>query len=53
MRTMDNRYFNILGHDTRRLLLKRPGYELDMDRIIRHASCIPEVDSIDGLRREL
>ena len=26
MRAMDNRYFNILGHATGRLLLKRPGY---------------------------
>lgn len=37
MRAMDNRYFNILGHATGRLLLKRPGYELDMERIIEHA----------------
>src|SRR5436305_1841576 len=35
MRAMDNRYFNILGHATGRLLLKRPGYEIDMDRAIR------------------
>jgi DNA polymerase (family 10) len=34
---MDNRYFNILGHATGRLLLKRPGYEVDMARIIAHA----------------
>jgi DNA polymerase (family 10) len=26
LRAMDNRYFNILGHATGRLLLKRPGY---------------------------
>src|SRR5207237_6717740 len=31
MRAMDNRYFNILGHPTGRLLLKRPGYEIDID----------------------
>ena len=37
MRAMDNRYFTILGHATGRLLLKRPGYELDFERIIRHA----------------
>ena len=37
MRAMDNRYFNILGHATGRLLLKRPGYEIDMERIIAHA----------------
>jgi DNA polymerase (family 10) len=38
MRAMDNPYFNILGHTTGRLLLKRPGYEVDMDRLIRHAA---------------
>ncbi len=37
LRSMDNRYFTILGHATGRLLLKRPGYELDFDRIIEHA----------------
>jgi DNA polymerase (family 10) len=45
---MDNRHFNILGHATGRLLLKRPGYELDMDRIIHHArqtGCFFEINS--------
>ncbi len=37
LRAMDNRYFTILGHATGRLLLKRPGYELEFDRIIQHA----------------
>ena len=37
LRAMDNRYFNILGHATGRLLLKRPGYELDIERLIGHA----------------
>ena len=37
LRAMDNRYFTILGHATGRLLLKRPGYELDFERIIGHA----------------
>jgi DNA polymerase (family X) len=37
LRAMDNRYFTILGHATGRLLLKRPGYELDFERIITHA----------------
>ena len=32
LRAMDNRYFKILGHATGRLLLKRPGYELDIAR---------------------
>jgi DNA polymerase (family X) len=45
---MDNRYFNILGHATGRLLLKRPGYEIDMERIITHAGrngCFFEINS--------
>jgi len=37
LRAMDNRYFNILGHATGRLLLKRPGYEIDMKRAIAQA----------------
>ena len=37
MRAMDNRYFNILGHATGRLLLKRPGYEIDIERVIEQA----------------
>ena len=48
MRAMDNRYFTILGHATGRLLLKRPGYELDFDRIIEHAKargCFFELNS--------
>ena len=48
LRAMDNRYFTILGHATGRLLLKRPGYELDMRRIIRHAAgrgCCFEINS--------
>jgi DNA polymerase (family X) len=47
LRAMDNRYFTILGHATGRLLLKRPGYELDFDRIIEHAKqkgCIFELN---------
>jgi len=30
LRAMDNRYFHILGHATGRLLLKRPGYDIDI-----------------------
>jgi DNA polymerase (family X) len=48
LRAMDNRYFNILGHATGRLLLKRPGYEIEMDRIIAHAKangCFFEINS--------
>jgi DNA polymerase (family 10) len=45
---MDNRYFNILGHATGRLLLKRPGYEIDIERVITHArqnGCFFEINS--------
>jgi DNA polymerase (family X) len=48
MRAMDNRYFNILGHATGRLLLKRPGYEIDIDRVMTHArqtGCFFEINS--------
>jgi DNA polymerase (family X) len=48
LRAMDNRYFTILGHATGRLLLKRPGYELDMERIMKHAretGCFFEINS--------
>jgi DNA polymerase (family 10) len=48
MRAMDNRYFNILGHATGRLLLKRPGYEIDIDRLVDHArrnGCFFEINS--------
>jgi DNA polymerase (family X) len=48
LRAMDNRYFNILGHATGRRLLKRPGYEIDMGRVIAHAKqngCFFEINS--------
>ena len=48
LRAMDNRYFNILGHATGRRLLTRPGYEIDVARIIRHAKecgCFFEINS--------
>jgi DNA polymerase (family X) len=48
MRAMDNRRFSILGHATGRLLLKRPGYEIDVDRVIEHArqnGCFFEINS--------
>jgi len=47
-RAMDNRHFKILGHATGRLLLKRPGYEIDVDRVIEHAKgnrCFFELNS--------
>jgi DNA polymerase (family 10) len=45
---MDNRYFNILGHATGRLLLKRPGYNIDIERVIAQArqnGCFFEINS--------
>jgi len=48
LRAMDNRYFNILGHATGRLLLKRPGYDLDIVRIVDQANqngCFFEINS--------
>ena len=48
LRSMDNRRFTILGHATGRLLLKRPGYEIDIDRIVAHAKqsgCFFEINS--------
>jgi DNA polymerase (family 10) len=48
LRAMDNRHFNILGHATGRLLLKRPGYEIDIERVINHAEqngCFFEINS--------
>jgi DNA polymerase (family X) len=51
LRAMDNRYFNILGHATGRLLLKRPGYEIDVERVVGHArqnGCFFEINSSRG-----
>lgn len=48
MRAMDNRYFNILGHATGRLPLKRRHYEIEIDRIVDHArenGCFFEINS--------
>ncbi|HZT32152.1 MAG TPA: PHP domain-containing protein [Bryobacteraceae bacterium] len=48
LRAMGNPFFNILGHATGRLLLKRPGYEVDMDRInerARQNGCCFEINS--------
>ena len=48
LRAMDNRYFTILGHPTGRLLLKRSGYEIDIERIVAHAKqvgCFFEINS--------
>lgn len=48
LRAMDNPYFSILGHPTGRLLLRRPGYEIDLPRILDHAKqngCYLEINS--------
>jgi DNA polymerase (family 10) len=48
LRAMDNRNFTIFGHATGRLLLKRPGYEIDVERVVDHArksGCFFEINS--------
>jgi DNA polymerase (family 10) len=37
LRAMDNRYFSILAHPTGRLLGERPGYAVDIERVIEGA----------------
>lgn len=37
MRAMDHSYFTILAHPNGRLFPARPSYEVDMERVIRHA----------------
>lgn len=48
MHAIDNPHFTILGHATGRLLLKREGYEIDMERILdqlRSAGRFVEINS--------
>ena len=48
LRAMDNRYFTIFAHPTGRLLLDRPGYAIDIPRVIRHAKqrgCFVELNA--------
>ncbi len=48
LRAMDNPHFTILGHATGRKLLKRPGYEIDIERVAGHAKkngCFIEINS--------
>lgn len=48
LRAMDNPYFNILGHATGRLLLRREGYEVDFAKLLRQAKdtgCMFEINS--------
>jgi DNA polymerase (family 10) len=47
-KAMDNPYFTFLGHATGRLLLKRPGYDIDAAKVIEHARqnrCFFELNS--------
>jgi DNA polymerase (family 10) len=48
LRAMDNPHFTILGHATGRLLLRRPGYQIDIERVMEHArqrGCFFEINS--------
>jgi DNA polymerase (family 10) len=48
LRAMDNRYFTVLGHATGRKLLRRPGYEIDVERVLDQAranGCFVEINS--------
>ncbi len=48
IRAMDNRHFNILAHPTGRLLGERPGYALDLERVMHAAKergCFLEVNA--------
>jgi DNA polymerase (family 10) len=45
---LSNPYMNILGHSTGRLLLRRPGYELDLNRIIDAAAEYGKVIEINS-----
>lgn len=37
LRAMDNKYFNIWGHPTGRLIRKREPYKIDIERVLEHA----------------
>jgi DNA polymerase (family 10) len=48
LRAMDHPCFTILAHPTGRLIQERPPYDVDLDRIIRHAAqrgCFLELNS--------
>jgi DNA polymerase (family 10) len=48
LRAMSNPHCAILGHPTGRLLLRRPGYPLDLERIIdraRETGCVLEINA--------
>jgi DNA polymerase (family 10) len=48
IRAMDNRYFNILAHPTGRLLGERPGYAVDLERVMlaaKERGCFLEINA--------
>jgi DNA polymerase (family 10) len=48
IRAMDNRYFNILAHPTGRLLGERPGYAVDLERVMtvaKELGCFLEINA--------
>jgi DNA polymerase (family 10) len=48
LRAMDHPHFSILAHPTGRLILEREPYDVDMERVIRHAKergCFLELDA--------
>jgi DNA polymerase (family 10) len=48
LRAMDDRYFNILAHPTGRLLGERPGYAVDLERVMTAAKergCFLEINA--------
>ncbi|GAB5466081.1 MAG: DNA polymerase/3'-5' exonuclease PolX [Candidatus Kapaibacteriales bacterium] len=47
-RALSNPYLSILGHSTGRLLLRRPGYKLDMDEILAAAAANGKVIEINS-----
>lgn len=47
IKAMDNRYFNILAHPTGRLLGERPGYAVDLERVMvaaKQRGCFLEIN---------
>ncbi|MFO7924511.1 MAG: DNA polymerase/3'-5' exonuclease PolX [Bacteroidales bacterium] len=48
LKAMENPYFNILAHPTGRMIGKRSGYDIDMDKIMKEArdkGCFLEINS--------
>jgi len=53
IKAMHNRYVSILGHATGRLLLKRPGYALDLPAVIQTAAQTGTILEINANPRRL